>query len=145
MPPTIESPCEDRTTLARDIRESVLSDSLSDVPMRELDRRIAEDDADPDGAYLGQTSKPVSRRNMGYEAQYRISRDREHELDEAVAWYNTMREGLGAEFADEVRLLLTRIAEFPDRFPRANAMRVGRMRPASPRAFSIVSASTGSS
>jgi len=49
MPPTIESPCEDRTTLARDIRESVLSDSLSDVPMRELDRRIAEDDADPDG------------------------------------------------------------------------------------------------
>ncbi len=46
----------------------------------------------------------------------------EHELDEAIAWYNNERHGLGTESADEVRLLLTRIAEFPDRFPRANSI-----------------------
>ncbi len=52
MPPTIESPCEEQSTLAQDIWDNVPPNSplqFSDVQMRELDRRIAEDDADPDG------------------------------------------------------------------------------------------------
>ncbi len=46
----------------------------------------------------------------------------EQELDDAIAWYNNERAGLGAKFATEIRGLLARIAEFPDRYPRANAI-----------------------
>jgi toxin ParE2 len=37
----------------------------------------------------------------------------ELELDEAVAYYNTQRDGLGAEFADEARQAMERIASHP--------------------------------
>lgn len=38
----------------------------------------------------------------------------EAELAEAVAWYNDQSEGLGFEFAAEVRQALTRIVENPE-------------------------------
>ena len=52
MPPTIEFSRDERPTVAHDHSHSVLPDgppAFSDAQMRELDRRIAEDDADPDG------------------------------------------------------------------------------------------------
>jgi plasmid stabilization system protein ParE len=38
----------------------------------------------------------------------------EHELDEAIAYYDTQRAGLGAEFAREVSAAIQRIAEYPE-------------------------------
>ena len=44
----------------------------------------------------------------------------EQEFDDAIAWYNKETPGLGGEFAAEIRQLLVLIAEFPERYPRAN-------------------------
>ena len=42
----------------------------------------------------------------------------ESELAGAVAWYNEQSEGLGYEFAAEVKLTIARIIQFPDAWPR---------------------------
>ena len=58
MPPTIESlgltflTRDERITLAHDLWDSIAAQAppqLSNAQMRELDRRIVEDDNDPDG------------------------------------------------------------------------------------------------
>jgi plasmid stabilization system protein ParE len=41
------------------------------------------------------------------------------ELDEAAAWYEGQRAGLGADFVAEVQQLLDTIASHPDRYPIA--------------------------
>lgn len=41
------------------------------------------------------------------------------ELDEAVAWYNEQREGLGQDLLREVEGVLTRISEHPEAYPKA--------------------------
>ncbi|MFW5711342.1 MAG: type II toxin-antitoxin system RelE/ParE family toxin [Spirochaetota bacterium] len=38
----------------------------------------------------------------------------QHELDEAIAYYNSQRTGLGDEFLLEILRLLDRIGEFPE-------------------------------
>ena len=42
----------------------------------------------------------------------------EAELDEAVAYYNAQRNGLGAEFAPEVDAAVQRISQYPDAWQR---------------------------
>jgi hypothetical protein len=42
----------------------------------------------------------------------------EAELMEAVAYYNQQSEGLGYEFAAEVKRTLSRIMQFPDAWPK---------------------------
>ncbi len=39
------------------------------------------------------------------------------ELLDAVSYYNHQRQGLGVEFADEVRLAIQRIIEYPQAWP----------------------------
>jgi plasmid stabilization system protein ParE len=39
------------------------------------------------------------------------------EFTDAVAYYNQQRQGLGVEFADEVRLAIDRITEYPEAWP----------------------------
>lgn len=43
----------------------------------------------------------------------RFHPEAEFEIDDAVAYYNLQREGLGRDFAREVQAGLDRIAEFP--------------------------------
>jgi hypothetical protein len=45
----------------------------------------------------------------------------EAELADAVSYYNAQSEGLGYEFAAEVRQTLTRIAQYPDAWTRLSA------------------------
>ena len=60
MPPTMKSlgldrlSFDDRVRLAQELFESIEAEAVDDLPLpdelkRELDRAIAEDDADPDG------------------------------------------------------------------------------------------------
>jgi toxin ParE1/3/4 len=42
------------------------------------------------------------------------------EFDGAVAWYETQRPGLGADFVAEVQQVLDTIANQPDRYPVAS-------------------------
>ncbi len=39
------------------------------------------------------------------------------ELIDAVSYYNRQRQGLGAEFANEVRVAIERIIEYPEAWP----------------------------
>lgn len=40
------------------------------------------------------------------------------EMDEAIAWYEYQREGLGLEFTTEIDTYLRRIANNPEQFPK---------------------------
>jgi plasmid stabilization system protein ParE len=46
-----------------------------------------------------------------------IGRKATDDIAEARDWYETKDAGLGAEFMDEIGLVLSRIAEGPERFP----------------------------
>lgn len=47
----------------------------------------------------------------------RVRREATQDLEEAAAWYEAQRAGLGQEFLDEVRRSLRRVAEHPDLYP----------------------------
>lgn len=47
-----------------------------------------------------------------------LSQGAEQDLAEAIAWYNSQREGLGAKFLDAVERLLQRIESTPLQFPK---------------------------
>jgi toxin ParE2 len=47
----------------------------------------------------------------------RITEEAEVEVDEAVAYFNAQRPGLGSEFAAQVRLGLDRLLQFPHAWP----------------------------
>lgn len=57
----------------------------------------------------------------------RLTSAAEAELDDAVAWYGGIREGLAARFLDEFERLLERLRDNPQQFPcvRRDIRRVG--------------------
>jgi|AntDeeMinimDraft_5_1070356.scaffolds.fasta_scaffold41605_1 plasmid stabilization system protein ParE len=49
--------------------------------------------------------------------ELRVRPDAEDDLEEAAAWYEQQRSGLGDEFLDEVRSTFRQISERPSMFP----------------------------
>lgn len=45
------------------------------------------------------------------------------EFDEATAWYEAQRAGLGSEFIEQVQQVLNMIVREPERYPVANGRR----------------------